>query len=77
MLYILLLLPTIFNKDLYGILSIPDGSSLQIIAEAYKKLNDEHNPNKFPGDEENAKIYENIQIAYRTLKDSMKKRVYD
>ena len=40
-------------------------------------MNDEHNPNKFPGDEENAKIYENIQIAYRTLKDSMKKRVYD
>lgn len=61
------------SNDLYGVLEIPRGSSLEEVRKAYLKLSRKAHPDK-GGSEEHFKA---IQRAYSILGDEQKKNMYD
>ena len=61
------------SKNFYDILEINRSATQEEIKKAYKKLALIHHPDK-GGD---AKVFQDIQAAYETLKDAEKKNLYD
>lgn len=59
--------------DYYSILGVPKNASEQDIRKAYKKMSMQHHPDR-GGDEEK---FKQVNEAYQTLKDPVKKQQYD
>jgi DnaJ family protein A protein 2 len=61
------------SDDLYGVLEVPKGSSVDDVRKAYLKLSKKHHPDKGGSDEH----FKAIQRAYSILGDEQKKQMYD
>ena len=61
------------SKDLYEVLEIPKGSSVEEVRKSYLKLSKKHHPDKGGNDEH----FKAIQRAYSILGDEEKKQMYD
>lgn len=61
------------SNDLYEVLEIPNGSSVEEVRKSYLKLSKKHHPDKGGNDEH----FKAIQRAYSILGDEQKKQMYD
>ena len=64
-------------KDYYETLGISRSASVEEIGKAYRKLAFTHHPDRNPGDPEAVERFKEVQEAYDTLNDSVKKSMYD
>merc|ERR1719408_634424 len=64
------------DKDLYGILGLPDDADEGALKKAYRSLSIKYHPDKNPDEESRAK-FSDIRDAYEVLNDPDKKILYD
>ena len=62
------------QKDYYNILNIPFNADFEQIKKSYKKLALKFHPDKKNG---NVEKFQEIQVAYETLSDDKKRRIYN
>lgn len=62
------------TKDYYSILGVPKGASKDEIKKAFRKLAQQHHPDKKGGDE---KKFKEVNEAYTVLSDDKKRAQYD
>jgi len=65
------------EQDYYEILNIAPGASAKEIKEAYRKLALEYHPDRHQASQDAHKKMKEINEAYATLSDSIKRREYD
>ena len=65
------------KRDFYDILQIKHDATSKEIYDAYKELTKKYHPDRNPGNEEIILLYSYVNDAYMTLKDPLKRRVYD
>lgn len=65
------------NRDFYSILSLKHDCSERDIDRVYMRLSKQYHPDKNKNDPKAADRFNEINDAYRTLKDPLKRRVYD
>jgi len=64
------------DKDLYGVLGLPETAEIAEIKKVYKKLSIKYHPDKNP-DEASRELFNEIRDAYEILNDPDKKILYD
>ena len=64
-------------KDYYKILDVPSSATATEIKKAYRALAFRYHPDKNPGNQLSEAHFKEIQEAYSTLSDPVKKTVYD
>lgn len=64
-------------QDYYDILGVPAAASSEDIRRAYKKLALEYHPDRNPGDARAEERFKEINEAYQTLSDPIRKNRYD
>lgn len=64
-------------KDYYDILGISKNASDSDIKRAYRKLAQEHHPDRNKGDKKSEEQFKKINEAYEVLSDSQKRKQYD
>lgn len=64
-------------KDLYAILELPKGSSIEEVKKAYKRLARKYHPDLNPNDLSAEEKFKEISEAYAILSDPEKKKKYD
>lgn len=64
-------------KDYYYFLGIPQDASEEDVKKAYRKLSLKYHPDKNDNDDFFADRFREIQEAYETLSDSVRRRAYD
>ncbi|TND10159.1 MAG: curved DNA-binding protein [Bacteroidetes bacterium] len=64
-------------KNLYLILDITEGATVDEIKKAYRALAKQHHPDKNNGSKESEERFKKIREAYEILSDEDKKRAYD
>lgn len=64
-------------KDYYNILGIKKNATFYDITEAYRELSVKYHPDNHGGDEAYAEKYNDVQEAYNTLSNGIKRREYD
>ncbi|CAL8098443.1 unnamed protein product [Calicophoron daubneyi] len=65
------------GESLYHTLSVPRGAPEEDLKKAYRKLALRFHPDKNPGDPSAAEIFKEVNRAYRTLTDPIKRNIYD
>ena len=70
-------LPSLADKDLYGVLGLSQDATDADIKKAYRKLSLKYHPDKNPGDEAAHTLYMDIQHAHEVLSDEDKRQIYD
>ncbi|MSO98164.1 MAG: molecular chaperone DnaJ [Rhodospirillaceae bacterium] len=65
------------KQDLYELLGVAKGASLDDVKKAYRKLAMQHHPDKNPGDKAAETRFKDITQAYDVLKDEQKRAAYD
>lgn len=65
------------RRDFYDILQIKHDATSKDIYNAYKELSKKYHPDRNRGNEEILQRYSFVNDAYMTLKDPLKRRVYD
>ncbi len=65
------------EPDHYKVLSIAPGASAQEIKRAFRRLAFQYHPDRNQADQETNKRMQEINEAYATLSDPMKRREYD
>jgi molecular chaperone DnaJ len=65
------------QKDLYGVLGLSKGASIDEIKKAYRRLSKELHPDKRKGDTASEKQYKEVNEAYEILSNPKKKQAYD
>lgn len=63
-------------KDYYRILGVEPGSDIATVKRAFRKLAMHHHPDKTDKTTENTSYYQELQEAYQTLTDPVKKEQY-
>ena len=63
--------------EYYSFLEIPQDSSAEQLTQAYLRLKDKDNPEKYPGDKEKAQNYVRLQRIYYLLNDKDMRGVYN
>lgn len=64
-------------KDLYAVLALEKGASVQEIKKSYKKLALQYHPDKNPGDPHAEEFFKRVNAAYAILSDPERKAQYD
>lgn len=64
-------------KDLYAILGLSKGASIDEVKQAYRKMSKEWHPDKHKGDKAAETKFKEINEAYETLSHEDKKKMYD
>lgn len=64
-------------RDPYEVLGVSKSASAEEIQKAYRKLSKKHHPDRNPGDKQADATYKEVQTAYETLTDPVKKENYD
>ena len=64
-------------KDPYQMLGMPRGATDDDIRKAYRRLAHKHHPDANPDDPEAEERFKEIQQAYETLSNPVKRRAYD
>lgn len=65
------------EKSYYDILGLSEKATDEEIKNTYRKLAKQYHPDLHPGDEEAAKKFKEINLAYETLSDPKKRQQYD
>lgn len=65
------------KKDYYQVLGVERKASIEVIKKAYRRLAEEHHPDKNSGDGSAEERFKLIREAYETLSDSTKRNDYD
>ena len=65
------------EKDLYKVLGVARGASVDEIKKAYRKLARKHHPDVNPGNKQAEERFKEISFANDVLSDPEKKKVYD
>ncbi len=65
------------EKDLYEVLGVARGASLEEIRKAYRKLARRHHPDVNPNDPKAAERFKEISFAHEVLSDEKKRKLYD
>jgi curved DNA-binding protein CbpA len=64
-------------KDLYGLLGLPRGASLEDVRKAHRRLVRVYHPDANSGDNSAEERFKEVQHAYEVLSDPRKRREYD
>ena len=65
------------GRDFYEILQLKHDATNKEIYNAYKELSRKYHPDRNKGNEDILQLYSHVNDAYMTLKDPLKRRVYD
>lgn len=65
------------KRDFYDILHLKHDATANEIYTSYKTFSQKYHPDKNKGNDEISVLYTNVNDAYATLKDPLKRRVYD
>jgi len=65
------------GRDFYRILNINKRAQTNEIKKAYRKLAKEMHPDRNPGDPEATEKFQDLGVAYETLSDPEKRKIYD
>merc|ERR1719436_789489 len=76
-LLILLASSALAGRDFYKILGVSRRADTNTIKKAYRKLAKEMHPDKNPDDPTASEKFQDLGIAYETLKDKDTRKVYD
>src|SRR5947209_2166867 len=66
-----------FDKDYYKVLGVAKNASASEIKKAYRKLAQQHHPDRTKGDKESEERFKEISAAYDVLGDQEKRASYD
>jgi molecular chaperone DnaJ len=66
-----------FDKDYYQALGVPKNASAAEIKKAYRKLAQQHHPDRNRGDKESEERFKEVSAAYDVLSDPEKRKQYD
>jgi molecular chaperone DnaJ len=66
-----------FDKDYYQALGVPKNASAAEIKKAYRKLAQQHHPDRNRGDRESEERFKEVSAAYDVLSDPEKRKQYD
>jgi molecular chaperone DnaJ len=64
-------------KDLYAVLGLSKGASVDEVKQAYRKMSKEWHPDKHKGDKKAEEKFKEINEAYEILGNEKKKQMYD
>lgn len=64
-------------KNYYEVLELTKDASAEEIKKQYRKLAMKYHPDRTAGDKKKEELFKNINAAYETLSDPVKKRQYD
>jgi molecular chaperone DnaJ len=65
------------DRDLYGVLGLRRGATQEDIRKAYRRLAREHHPDVNHHDPDAERRFKELNLAYQTLSDPVKRRQYD
>src|SRR5436853_640094 len=66
-----------FDKDYYQVLGVAKNASAAEIKKAYRKLAQQHHPDRTRGDKDAEERFKEISAAYGVLGDEEKRKSYD
>lgn len=64
-------------KDLYSVLGVPRTADEKEIKRAFRKLTQQHHPDKNPGDKQAEEKFKEMSGAYEVLGDAQRRKNYD
>lgn len=63
--------------DLYAVMEVDPSASAEEIKTAYRRLAQQHHPDRNPGDDEAEERFKRLQQAYSILSDPARRKAYD